>query len=86
MSAIDDPVWSLVSPCSAPDEVLRNNPMSLDMTDKLKIEYRKTDSLVPYARNPRKNDPNVSRMMGALATPSRLQTVQKQSPNKENWH
>lgn len=36
------------------------------MTDKLKIEYRKTDSLVPYARNPRKNDPNVLRMVGLI--------------------
>lgn len=36
------------------------------MTDKLTIEHWPIDKLVPYARNPRKNDDVVDRMCGAI--------------------
>jgi len=34
--------------------------------DDLRIEYRRTDSLIPYARNPRENDGAVDRMAAAI--------------------
>ena len=36
------------------------------MKEKLKIEYRPLDSLIPYARNPGKNDPVVSKMAAGI--------------------
>ena len=34
---------------------------------KLAVEYRKTDSLIPYARNPRRNDDAAQKLAGVIA-------------------
>lgn len=34
---------------------------------KITVEYRKTDSLIPYARNPRKNDEAAQKLAGVIA-------------------
>lgn len=33
---------------------------------KMQVEYWKTERLIPYEKNPRKNDPHVDRMVGAI--------------------
>lgn len=40
--------------------------MPQETLKQLKVEYRKLDSLLPYARNPRKNDEAVERMAASI--------------------